>query len=239
MKPGEGGEELGDIWLLDTTRQALAWACVALPATLPSGPRPLQRCHAATRLGSSILFFGGGRSHTLTNGVSRFDTEAMAWAAPPALSGPPPCRRQNAAMELLPSTGAVVVFGGWRMGAMGQDVLLGDTYVLDLDAPQRAGAAHNPGGAAGEGGDASGSDGSGSDGPPSEPAGGWTAVGHHPVLGPLVDYHGQVVPLLALMQHLGGGAPVAQAGASGGESEEESGSEGGEESGSEGEQGEE
>jgi len=43
-----------------------------------------------------------------------------------------------------------------------------------------------------------------------------------------------VVPLLALMQHLGGGAPVAQAGASGGESEEESGSEGGEESGSEG-----
>mmetsp|Transcript_33590 Transcript_33590/g.100348 ORF Transcript_33590/g.100348 Transcript_33590/m.100348 type:complete len:192 (+) Transcript_33590:1139-1714(+) len=118
MKPGEGGEELGDIWLLDTTRQALAWACVALPATLPSGPRPLQRCHAATRLGSSILFFGGGRSHTLTNGVSRFDTEAMAWAAPPALSGPPPCRRQNAAMELLPSTGAVVaVVGGWEPSA--------------------------------------------------------------------------------------------------------------------------
>mmetsp|Transcript_49012 Transcript_49012/g.163594 ORF Transcript_49012/g.163594 Transcript_49012/m.163594 type:complete len:213 (-) Transcript_49012:727-1365(-) len=136
MKPGEGGEELGDIWLLDTTRQALAWACVAQPATLPPGPRPLQRCHAATRVGSSILFFGGGRSHTLTNGISRFDTEAMAWAAPPALSGPLPSRRQNAAMELLPSTGAVVVFGGWKMGAMGQDVLLGDTYVLDLDAPQ-------------------------------------------------------------------------------------------------------
>ena len=47
------------------------------------------------------------------------------------------------------------------------------------------------------------------------------------------------MPLLALLQHLGGGAPVAQAGASGSEGEEESGSEGGEGSGSEGGEGQE
>ena len=36
---------------------------------------------------------------------------------------------------MMPGTGVLVVFGGWRIGNVGQDVLLGDTCLLDLDDP--------------------------------------------------------------------------------------------------------
>jgi hypothetical protein len=53
-----------------------------------------------------------------------------------AYSGRPPKPRQNAQCALLPGTGLLVVFGGWRLGPMANDVNLGDTHVLDLDGGQ-------------------------------------------------------------------------------------------------------
>jgi hypothetical protein len=73
--------------------------------------------HAATSLqvgvGQQLLFFGGGRTATLTNGVSAFDTAAAAWRPPLAVSGRRPGRRQNAACAPLPGTSLLMVFGGY------------------------------------------------------------------------------------------------------------------------------
>lgn len=136
MKPGEGGEELSDIWRLDlTTPHAdLAWHRVSHPSSAPQGA--LQRCHGAARLGSQILFFGGGRSSSLTNRVCAFDTASETWiTAPGRLSGTAPSRRQNAACGFFPGTALLIVFGGWRLGPMGNDVNMCDTHILDLDHP--------------------------------------------------------------------------------------------------------
>ena len=136
MKPGEGGQELSDVWLLDTTRPSgeLAWVRISPPGVAPSGA--LQRCHGAAPLADRILFFGGGRSDSLTNHVCAFDTSSGTWCAgPQQLHGNAPRSRQNASCAMMPGTGVLVVFGGWRIGNVGQDVLLGDTCLLDLDDP--------------------------------------------------------------------------------------------------------
>ena len=51
MKPGEGGDEFNDVWLLDTREASgdLTWSCVSPLGRAPAGS--LQRCHAAARLG--------------------------------------------------------------------------------------------------------------------------------------------------------------------------------------------
>ena len=134
MKPNEGGEELSDVWLLDLRRPSaeLAWACVSLPYQAPPGA--LQRCHAAAPLGTNILFFGGGRSSSLTNALSVFDTASSTWHdGPTTLAGRAPTARQNAQCAIVPGSGVLVIFGGWRPGPMGQDRNLGDTILLDLD----------------------------------------------------------------------------------------------------------
>eukprot|EP00900_Chrysochromulina_parva_P008206 jgi/Chrpa1/17387/Chrysochromulina_OHIO_Genome00021549-RA len=136
MKPGEGGQELSDVWLLDTTKPSgeLAWVRISPPGVAPSGA--LQRCHGAASLADRILFFGGGRSNSLTNHVCAFDTSSGTWCAgPQQLHGQAPRSRQNASCAMMPGTGVLVVFGGWRIGNVGQDVLLGDTCLLDLDDP--------------------------------------------------------------------------------------------------------
>ena len=140
MKPNEGGEELSDVWLLDLRRPSaeLVWACVSLPNQAPPGA--LQRCHAAAPLGTNILFFGGGRSSSLTNALSIFDTASSTWrGGPMTLVGRAPTARQNAQCAIVPGSGVLVIFGGWRPGPMGQDRNLGDTILLDLD--------HQPGAA--------------------------------------------------------------------------------------------
>jgi hypothetical protein len=94
----------------------------------------VQRCHAAVPLGRSLLFFGGGRSDTLSNNLCIYDTETPRWRdGPTTLAGRPPTARQNAQCGIVPGTGVMVVFGGWRLGLMGQDKNLGDTILLDLD----------------------------------------------------------------------------------------------------------
>ena len=133
MKPGEGGEELDDIWRVDLAAPQVdvVWECVSMPGRAP--PRALQRCHAASCVGTRILFFGGGRSTTLTNRICAFDTNMASWHAPGRVAGTPPSTRQNAACAVFPGTGYLVVFGGWRRGPMGGDVNLGDTHLLNLD----------------------------------------------------------------------------------------------------------
>jgi hypothetical protein len=135
MKPGEGGDELSDVWVLDlrVASADLVWSCVSPLGAAPSGA--LQRCHGASALGRSIIYFGGGRSSSLTNAISIFDTEAKTWRdGPTSLIGRPPTTRQNAQCAMIPGTGLLAVFGGWKLGPMGQDRNLGDTILLDLDA---------------------------------------------------------------------------------------------------------
>ena len=134
MKPGEGGDELDDVWLLDLRLPSadLVWSCVSPPNRAP--PNSLQRCHGAASLGHTILFFGGGRSTNLTNALALFDTDSGTWRdGPTRLTGRPPSTRQNAQCAVIPGTGTLVVFGGWKLGAYGQDQNLGDTILLDLD----------------------------------------------------------------------------------------------------------
>ncbi len=142
MKPGEGGDELSDVWMLDLSlpQEDLVWQCVSAPGRAPAGA--LQRCHAAAPVGPLVLFFGGGRSRRLTNDVSAYDTERDVWVEAPRLAtGKAPSVRQNAQCGLFPGTGVLVVFGGWRLGPMGSDDNLGDTHLLDLDGASSAAAA--------------------------------------------------------------------------------------------------
>ena len=65
---------------------------------------------------------------------------------------------------------------------------------------------------------------------------GLSVVGHHPVFGPLVSVQGQLVPMLALMQHLGASSEGEDGEDDEDEWHEEGGEEGGEEMGEEDEE---
>ena len=208
MKPGEGGEELSDVWVLDTRIESadLTWSCVSMPNHAP--PNALQRCHSAVSLGKSILFFGGGRSTSLTNGLTVYDTCSRRWSSGTStLSGRPPTTRQNAQCGIIPGTGVLVVFGGWKLGPVGQDKNLGDTFLLDLDHDP----AVKPENEEDEEDDDDEDDEAGADEGEQDGWGammanlppGVTVVGNHPMFGPIVDMGGQLVPLMMVM-NIGG-----------------------------------
>jgi hypothetical protein len=235
--PAAGEIEPLRVCLLARPRPPQASVLSLRSATLPnvdpmSRFAALQRCHSAASLGDSLVFFGGGRSDTLSNGVSHFNPASGIWrAAPDVVAGRAPSPRQNAQAGFFPGSGLLIVFGGWQLGPFGGDRNLGDTNVLDFDETLPSGRARAEEAPA-EGGDSveegeeesqSGSDTEGHMGIGGGLPPGLNIVGTHPIYGPLVDMgsHG-LVPLMMLMQMQGDEGAGSPGSGSGGEEEDHS-----------------
>jgi len=129
------GEELKDVWLLETTlpEEELHWCEVSSSPTVPGWPGAIQRCHSSTVVGDKILCFGGGRPGHTTSDLhfcSPHAGRAAQWAHS-KVDGIRPRGRQNHSCGMLGSTGLMVIYGGC-LASNGYEEL-GDTWLLDLD----------------------------------------------------------------------------------------------------------
>ncbi|KAL4434043.1 hypothetical protein ABPG75_000484 [Micractinium tetrahymenae] len=101
------GRDFDDVHTLDL--QTLEWAKLALPP----GPACAGKCHAACRVGSRLLLYGG--SMPTCSELAWLDLEAGRWGAPAAVLGWEPAPRMSSAAVLAGEE--VLVYGGFTFSA--------------------------------------------------------------------------------------------------------------------------
>jgi hypothetical protein len=123
---GKGSSKVlfNDLHMLDVVR----WTWSLVPST--TAP-PLGRFgHSMVAVGDKLVVFGGWDGVSAMNDLWVFDTTATSWIKP-VVGGPPPSPRHGHTMVQAPSTGRLIVFGGWSPTDKGYPDYRSDSRELD------------------------------------------------------------------------------------------------------------